>query len=131
MSSTNGGPVEATGSDSAPQLMVLAQYIKDLSFENPNAPRSLQQTAQPQINISVNVTANPLTDTEIEVTLKLEGKAESDGTVMFRIPCVHSVAAHATTINHATMSVKNDPTITSSRVALYCLMDTPFSTIDD
>ena len=40
---------------------------------------------QPQINISVNVTANPLTDTDIEVTLRLEGKAEAAGTVMFNI----------------------------------------------
>ena len=85
MSTTNGGPVEATASSSAPQLMVLAQYIKDLSFENPNAPGSLQQTTQPQINISVNVVANPLSDTDIEVTLRLEGKAETAGSVMFNI----------------------------------------------
>ena len=84
MSSTNGGPAGSPNrSDAgrraadAPQLMVLAQYVKDLSFENPNAPRSLQQTGQqPQINISVNVNANPLTDTDVEVELRLEGKAE-------------------------------------------------------
>ena len=85
MSSTNGGPVEATASNSAPQLMVLAQYTKDLSFENPNAPGSLQQTTQPQINISVNVVTSPLSDTDIEVTLRLEGKAETAGSVMFNI----------------------------------------------
>ncbi len=85
MSNTNGGPVEATASSSGPQLMVLAQYIKDLSFENPNAPGSLQQTTQPQISISVNVTANPLSDTDIEVTLRTEGKAETNGSVMFNI----------------------------------------------
>jgi preprotein translocase subunit SecB len=65
--------------------MVLAQYIKDLSFENPNAPRSLQQTVQPQINIAVNVTAAPLSETDVEVELKLEGKAEAAGSVMFNI----------------------------------------------
>ena len=85
MSTTNGGPVEATASNSAPQLMVLAQYIKDLSFENPNAPGSLQQTTQPQINISVNVVTTPASDTDIEVTLRLEGKAETAGSVMFNI----------------------------------------------
>ena len=37
MSTTNGSPAAAT----APQLSVLAQYVKDLSFENPNAPQSL------------------------------------------------------------------------------------------
>ena len=85
MSSTNGGPVEATASNSGPQLMVLAQYTKDLSFENPNAPGSLQQTTQPQISISVNVVTSPLSDTDIEVTLRLEGKAEAAGSVMFNI----------------------------------------------
>ena len=85
MSTTNGGPVEAAASNSAPQLMVLAQYTKDLSFENPNAPSSLQQTTQPQISISVNVVTSPLSDTDIEVTLRLEGKAETAGSVMFNI----------------------------------------------
>ena len=32
-----------------------------------------------------------------------------------------SVAAQATTMNQATMSVKMEPTMTSSREALYCL----------
>ena len=84
MSTTNGGPAEAAP-NTAPVLAVAAQYIKDLSFENPNAPASLQQTTQPQINVAVNVTANPLSETDIEVTLRLEGKAESGGSVMFNI----------------------------------------------
>ena len=40
MSTTNGGEAEATAQTAQPQLNVVAQYIKDLSFENPNAPRS-------------------------------------------------------------------------------------------
>ena len=82
MTNGNGAP---TDGGLPPQLNVLAQYTKDLSFENPNAPASLQQTAQPQINISVNVVTNPLSDTDIEVTLRLEGKAETAGSVMFNI----------------------------------------------
>jgi preprotein translocase subunit SecB len=91
VSTTNGGPAEtpaAPSAASAPQLMVLAQYIKDLSFENPNAPRSLQQTVQPQINVGVNVNAQPLTQTDFEVELRLEGKAEAAGTVMFNVELV-------------------------------------------
>ena len=66
MSTTNGGPAaDHRGQSSRPQLNVLAQYIKDLSFENPNAPRSLQQQQQqPQINIQINVNAKPLADTD-------------------------------------------------------------------
>jgi preprotein translocase subunit SecB len=85
MTATNGG--DAAGQpqqQSGPQLNVLGQYIKDFSFENPNAPRSLQPTqTQPSINIQVNVGANSMGESDFEVVLKLEGKAENSGTVMF------------------------------------------------
>src|SRR6266436_4981008 len=49
MTNGNGAPPEAAP---PPQLNVLAQYTKDLSFENPNAPSSLApQQQQPAINI--------------------------------------------------------------------------------
>ena len=84
MNTTNGGPAEAPAQDVQPQLNVVAQYIKDLSFENPNAPRSLMAgQQQPQISIQINVGAAPLEGDDIEVTLKLEGKAETGGQLMF------------------------------------------------
>jgi preprotein translocase subunit SecB len=74
---TNGGE-QPQGQANAPQLNVLAQYIKDFSFENPNAPRSLAPTdTQPTINIQINVGVGQLAPTDYEVSLKLEGKAES------------------------------------------------------
>jgi preprotein translocase subunit SecB len=81
MSTTNGGNADAQ--QQAPQLTVLGQYIKDFSFENPNAPQSLMQGQQPQINIQINVTAKPLSDTDIEVALKLDGKAQNGETLLF------------------------------------------------
>ncbi len=52
---------EAQGNGQAPTLNILAQYIKDLSFENPGAPKSLgPREKAPDININVNVNANPL-----------------------------------------------------------------------
>jgi preprotein translocase subunit SecB len=84
MTTTNGGPAGNAAPDKPPQLSVLAQYVKDLSFENPNAPRSLQQQQQaPAINIQINVNARPLADTDIEVELKLEGRAELQGNFVF------------------------------------------------
>jgi len=82
MSTTNGGPSE----DQQPQLNVVLQYIKDFSFENPNAPQSMMagQQQPPQIGIQINVSASPMSDTDIEVVLKLEGKAETGETLMFR-----------------------------------------------
>jgi preprotein translocase subunit SecB len=76
MSTTNGGPQP----QAAPHIGVLAQYVKDFSFENPNAPRSLAPTGQqPSINIQVNVDAAPMSATDFEVNLRLEGKAELPG----------------------------------------------------
>lgn len=70
---------------SAPSMHVLAQYLKDFSFENPNAPQSLQQNPEnsPQIDISVNVNAKALSATEYEVELHLEAKAGEDKDVLF------------------------------------------------
>jgi preprotein translocase subunit SecB len=80
MSTTNGGP----NPEKLPQLNVLTQYIKDFSFENPNAPRSLTPPQQPPaINIQINVNVKAMTETEYEVELKIEGKADSAGSVLF------------------------------------------------
>ena len=81
--STNGGPA-AEEAGGQPNLGVMAQYIKDFSFENPNAPNSLmQQQQQPQISIQINVNPNQLSNTDFEVELKVEGKADLKGTVLF------------------------------------------------
>lgn len=83
----NGGPAQSPGAgaqQAQAQLNVLGQYIKDFSFENPNAPRSLTPTqTQPAINIQINVGVQQLGDTDYEISLKLEGKADSAGTVLF------------------------------------------------
>ena len=85
MTTTNGGPTPAAAPDMQPQLTVVSQYIKDFSFENPNAPKSLAgRQEQPQIGIQINVAANPLSETDIEVVIKLDGKAESGATLLFR-----------------------------------------------
>ena len=47
-------------------------------------PRVAEQPGAPQIGIQINVAATPLSETDIEVTLKLEGKAETAGNLMFR-----------------------------------------------
>jgi preprotein translocase subunit SecB len=89
MTTTNGGPAAVGTTQGAvpdqPQLTVVAQYIKDFSFENPNAPQSLNsRQEQPQIGIQINVGATPLSETDIEVVITLEGKAETGSTLLFR-----------------------------------------------
>ena len=86
MSTTNGGPMPPPDmADAAlPRIGVMMQYVKDFSFENPNAPRSLAPSSQqPAINVNIGVEAAPLSPTDFEVTLRLDGKAESQGMVLF------------------------------------------------
>ena len=79
----NGGAA-GQPDDVAPAINALAQYAKDLSFENPNAPRSLQpQETGPQINIQVNVNAQQIAEADFEVELTLEGDAKINGEVLF------------------------------------------------
>ena len=68
----------------APQMKILGQYLKDLSFENPNAPQSLNtQANQPEISISVNVNARTISPTDFEVELHLDAKASHNDKVVF------------------------------------------------
>ena len=68
----------------SPSLNILAQYVKDFSFENPGAPRSLQaRDKAPAINISVNVNANPLSETDFDVILSLNAEAKDGDKILF------------------------------------------------
>jgi len=70
------GANQQAGQQAGPSLNVLAQYIKDFSFENPNSPNSLRaRDNSPNINIGINVTANSLSQTDYEIVLKLDAKA--------------------------------------------------------
>lgn len=66
----------ATAAGGQPNLSVLAQYVKDLSFENPGAPAVLQkQGASPSINVAIGVQSQPMGSDQYEVELKIEARA--------------------------------------------------------
>src|ERR1041385_3652301 len=89
-----GGPVPQPQPGPA-QFRVAAQYTKDFSFENPNAPQSLmQQQAQPTMNIQVNVNPKQLSNTDFEVELKLDGKAEAGGSVLVAFELIYAGVFH-------------------------------------
>jgi preprotein translocase subunit SecB len=80
----------ANGADASPQVGIIAQYVKDLSFENPNAPRSFQNQAQPQIEVNVNVQARRQGEDVFEVDLKIECIAKGDGQTAFVVDLLYS-----------------------------------------
>lgn len=101
MAKTPNDPVDAgtksakPGNGKPPQLRVLAQYVKDLSFESPGAPKSLQAQKQaPAINISVNVNADPLSQSEYDVNISLNAKAETEGKVLFNVELLYGGVFH-------------------------------------
>ncbi|MGD1954629.1 MAG: protein-export chaperone SecB [Sphingomonadales bacterium] len=85
----NTGNGEAQG-DAQPQAGLLAQYIKDLSFENPSAPQIYQalQDAKPDINIGVNVAGRQVAEDAYEVELKLEAKSTANGQPVYMVELV-------------------------------------------
>ena len=79
--SGNGGEAPQTN----PRFTVLAQYTKDLSFENPNAPGALgPQDGSPNLSVQINVTAKQLAPTDYEVSLMLEGGAGKGDHTLFK-----------------------------------------------
>ncbi|HVU31367.1 MAG TPA: protein-export chaperone SecB [Sphingomicrobium sp.] len=66
-----------------PQVSILAQYIKDLSVENPSAPQVFSWQVQPGLEVQFNIAVNPAGDFVHEVTLKIEVSARSDNGVHF------------------------------------------------
>ena len=81
---------EKNGNGASPSLNVLAQYVKDLSFESPGAPNSLRgRETAPGIAINVNVSANPLSDKDFDVNLTLNAKATHEKDVLFNVELVY------------------------------------------
>jgi preprotein translocase subunit SecB len=74
----------------APQIRILAQFIRDLSFENPRAPDSLRLTdSQPSIDLGVEMNARGRPDGLFEVDLKLTGRAARENDVVFQIELLY------------------------------------------
>lgn len=73
-----------------PQLRVLAQFTRDLSFENPRAPDSLRMASgQPNVELGVEMSARGRPDGLFEVDLKLSVKASREAEVAFQVELVY------------------------------------------
>jgi preprotein translocase subunit SecB len=81
----------SNGADTAaaPAIRVLAQFIRDLSFENPRAPDALAGTAQPQFELGVEMNARGRQDGLFEVDLKLNINASREGAALFQLELLY------------------------------------------
>lgn len=82
----NGGDETAQG----PGIRILAQFVRDFSFENPHAPESLRGgAAQPQIDMGVEMNARGRDDGLFEVDLKLSARATRDEESVFHVELLY------------------------------------------
>ncbi|MDI7775831.1 protein-export chaperone SecB [Asticcacaulis sp. EMRT-3] len=73
----------------AAQMQVLAQFIRDFSFENPRAPNSLRVESRPDVDLGVEMSAKGRPDGLFEVDIKLNVKASTSEGAMFAIELVY------------------------------------------
>ena len=86
---TGDVPAAQNGQDGGPAIRILAQFVRDFSFENPNAPESLRATeGQPNIEMNVEMSARSREDGLFEVDLKLSAKAVRGETAIFVVELV-------------------------------------------
>lgn len=75
----------ANGEDTSPAAGLISQYVKDLSFENPNAPAIYQNAQGPAIDVQFNIASGQVADEVFEIILRIEVKAETEGKVAFLV----------------------------------------------
>lgn len=72
------------------QVATLAQYIKDLSVENPSAPQVFQWQVQPSLDVQFHLNAEKAADDVHEVSLKIEVSARSENGVHFVVDLTYA-----------------------------------------
>ena len=87
------GPAMAPNPSEAPNLRILAQYVKDLSFQNPMAAAAVRAyDTQPTIDMGVEVKSRPMgpDGDAFEVDLRINVEAKRNEDVMFRVDLTYS-----------------------------------------
>jgi preprotein translocase subunit SecB len=108
-----GATVPAADSFEAQPLIINAQYVKDLSFENPRAPQSLTQpSTAPDVAINVDIKARNLGPEVFEVVLTVNVDARAQNEPIFLVELAYA----------AVVTVKN---ATESTVPRLVLVETP------
>lgn len=77
-------------------ITIHAQYVRDLSFENPLAPNSMRAgLAMPEMNVNIGMDARSIEDKELknlyEVALTISATAERDGEKVFIAELIYGV----------------------------------------
>ncbi len=89
---------ETQQNDAQPQFALQRIYVKDISFESPNAPEVFQQQWKPQINMDLNTSNKKVSETQFEVTVSLSITAKVEENVAFIVEIQQAGIFHITGI---------------------------------
>ena len=71
MSDTKETTTEQASENAEPQFSIEKIYLKDVSFESPDAPTIFTDDWSPEINMDLNSTGKPVDDKIFEVELNI------------------------------------------------------------
>ena len=92
-SSTNGAGPNGQGGqgEGAVQILLNAQYLKDLSFESPGVPQSLMANQQASnVSLGIDVAVQQLDADRFEVVLNFRGEATTESGTVFLIELAYA-----------------------------------------
>jgi preprotein translocase subunit SecB len=84
----NGSNPQQPAAGGAPSFQIAAQYVKDLSFENPGSPAT-QVSGRPAIEVGLDVQARPMGGDQYEVAIRVRVNAKSDQTAVFLVELLY------------------------------------------
>ncbi|MDX2164487.1 MAG: protein-export chaperone SecB [Gammaproteobacteria bacterium] len=76
---------ENTTQQPQPEFFIQRLYVKDISFESPQAPKVFQETLQPSVNLNIQTSSNVLADDTHDVTVTATITAAVDGRTIFLV----------------------------------------------
>ncbi|MEA1937839.1 MAG: protein-export chaperone SecB [Pseudomonadota bacterium] len=91
--STNGAGPANESENQAPiaQIMMNSQYVKDLSFENPNAPQSLlKKDKAPSVHVNIEVNVSSIAQDMYETALTISAESKIEDTPIFVVELVYA-----------------------------------------
>lgn len=82
---------QPTPTDGKPSLLLRAQYVKDMSFENPRAPASLFSLREaPAMDVNINLAAQRLEEHVVELSIQIAVRAQAEKQTVFLVDLVYA-----------------------------------------
>jgi preprotein translocase subunit SecB len=90
MADEQGVAPDQSANGEAPRANIVAQYVKDLSFENPNAPGVYQANETPKIDVQFNIGSDAAGEGVWEVILKMDVSAKLEQGTAFQVELTYA-----------------------------------------